>query len=244
MSARTLLMASALAAGATSAAGATVTINSVRGDWRTPVGGENVTGVGTKELRWGFPAESENSGFGFDGGAPPKLGPEAEDTPFTLGTFTHFNNPVYGVPMRRAQLRVVFDVTITADDGTEVRRQDFTSYYRFNILETPNEDAVCPNGGANGKGLNVNGCADRVRAELNRRVSDSVAVGGEELFLVVSGFKVGDRRLTEFWTREHATTEAELRGELTSAPAPAPLPAAGWLLLGGLGALGALRRRG
>ena len=66
-------------------------ISSISGEWINPVGGLNLTGVGTSTMTWGdgvFP----DSGYSFAAGANITSVPLA--TPLFLGLFTHHNEPI------------------------------------------------------------------------------------------------------------------------------------------------------
>jgi opacity protein-like surface antigen len=96
---RLALLATALALGlATSTAHAVeVTIDSVTGTWSNVTGTPVfLNGVGTKQINWGIPVDGGQSGYRFDGVAPPSSGPFGTGTSFDLGTFTHFNQPIQG----------------------------------------------------------------------------------------------------------------------------------------------------
>src|SRR5690242_4623046 len=71
----------------------TVTVTSVAGTWSNVIGGTNVhiTGVDPTTLSWGT---GGTSSYVFDGSAPPPQGPYAPGSSFTLGTFTHNNQPI------------------------------------------------------------------------------------------------------------------------------------------------------
>ncbi|MDB9377527.1 THxN family PEP-CTERM protein, partial [Nodularia sphaerocarpa] len=119
---------SLLLANAIPAVAANLTLNSVTGSWTNPIGGGGtVNGVGTNEIRWGTPAlfASEQSGFKFDGAAPPSASISTENN-FLLGTFTHFNFPVNGGAN-------AVDLDVSLNIGSI---QNFK--YTFNIQETSN----------------------------------------------------------------------------------------------------------
>jgi hypothetical protein len=123
---------SLLAGSSIPAFAATLTLNSVTGAWTDAIGGAGtVTGIGTNELRWGTPVPStgQKSGFRFDGAAPPSLTIET-DTPFLLGTFTHFNFPLAtNTAILSADLGVTLDIENTLQ----------TLNYTFSLEETPNQ---------------------------------------------------------------------------------------------------------
>jgi hypothetical protein len=119
----------------------------------------------------------------------------------------------------------------------------FTTAYDFSLLETPNLSDPCANGEANYGALNVNGCADRVRLLKNDALNTSFVHDGKVYSFSLLGFDSGD----EFWTIENRNNSTYLKaifnvtGDLEKPPV-VPLPAAGWLLVGALGGLVALRR--
>ena len=78
-----------------------ITINSVGADWTEVVGGAETVNFfntddieGNEEIRWGTPAETEQSGYRFDSAAPPAFTVETGEV-FTLGDFTHTNQPIW-----------------------------------------------------------------------------------------------------------------------------------------------------
>jgi hypothetical protein len=234
-----LTTAAVLMAGAAFAA-PTVTINSVTGKWTSLTGGAGISGLNTNSVKWGLPTTNPQSGYQFVGVAPPPQGPYLEDVPFNLGTFTHFNNPINaGSSITQAILEVTFDLTFNAGQVDETNLPTFMSTYLFNHDETPNGDNPCKYGGANGQGVNINGCADKVTPVINPDLSDSIEIGGLIYYLSVAGFDVG----SSFLTVEGKDNVATLKGVFTTKPAVIPLPAAAWLLLAGIGGLGLASRR-
>lgn len=237
---KTLLAGSAAAlvlAGAAQAG--TISITSVTGQWTSITGGSNTTPLGGSSISWGNSTGFGQSGYDFVGIAPPTVAGLPPDTVFDLGTFTHRNNPIEaGTSITAATLKVLFDFVIDSDPLTVIQR---SSTFVFKHNETDNGADPCANGGANYVGVNINGCADNVDPATNPNFSESFDVDGVTYLLDVTGFDIG----SSFWTVEQATNTATIRARFTekSNVAPIPLPAAGWLLVAGLGGLGALSRR-
>lgn len=212
---------------------AAITVDSVTGVW-TDVDPDApaVTGEGTNVISWGTPATSlGQSGYTFVGNAPPPF-PVSVGTGFNLGDFTHRNNPIFGSSLDTAELTVTTNLTI---DGTS---QGIESVFEFEHLETNNNSTTCADGGANGIGVNVNGCADRVTFSINVGSSESFMIGGTEFFVDITGFETGSGLATEFWTVEEADNLATLRGVITSRPGEIPVPATFALLGLGIASLG------
>lgn len=252
-----LCTASALTIAAASAQAATVQMNvtNVVGKWTAWTDGKSVTttatGANPAELRWG--KGDKKSGYDFTGLAP--SGPHAEGEDFNLGIFKHLNYPIdAGSSITGATLEVSYSVYVDGDTST---LQSYTSVFEFKHWETDNgskdwwgnwsNPTTCANGKKNGSGVNESGCADRVTAKLNAGLSDAIKTENGKYYLTVSGFSYSGEEMDEFWTKENATNSATLKASFTHErnvqPAPVPLPAAGFLLLGGLGALGAASRR-
>jgi len=61
------------------------------GVWTGTSGGDNVTGIGTNEVRWGGIILSQKSGLRFDGTGEKTF---EVDENFQVGTLTHFNNNI------------------------------------------------------------------------------------------------------------------------------------------------------
>ena len=234
----------ALALVTTGASAATLTITSITGLWENDVPDEGVAGEGTQEITWGEPFGQPNpSAYRFDGATTPIIDAEA-DTEIALGTFTHFNRPIITEDFLRT---VDLEVSI----GIDGLDRPITTVFSFEHNETdnrllgdfgdPDPSATCENGERNTTGINVNGCADRVVATRNDAASETFVIDNIIYAFDITGFRVGGETLTEFWTEEHKDNEAVLVGTFRQIGV-IPLPAAGWLLLAGLGGLAGLRR--
>src|SRR6056297_219386 len=233
------------------ASAATVSVTNVYGAWNSagPSSAYEIecdTNADRTQVWWGkAPSGGQKSGYEFDSVATPF--PAVDGPEFLLGTFTHFNNPIYTYPgqgsttaITEAQLQIDFDVMI----GTE--SLSLRQIYTFNHDETPNQGSggQCAYEGAPGSGVNVNGCADRVTAVLNEGGSDEFVVDGKKYTFELSGLGYNGGVFDFFDTVEGETNIATLVGsyrveDLT----PVPLPAAGWMLLAGVGGLVAMKRR-
>ena len=174
----------------------------------------------------------------FDG--PKSLPSEEIDAEeiFSLGTFTHFNNPIpSGTSITQAILTLSYSITF--GDGVDEFDGIYSSQFTFLHDETPNvgpsNGSSCGNGGS-GEPANSPPCADKVTAFLNPGNSDSFQVGDLIYFLAIDGFTIpGGAPLTSFLTTEGLSNGAQLNGVFTTAPNVIPLPAAGFLLLGAHG---------
>ncbi len=252
-----LATAAAIAFGGVSAAvAATLDVSSVNGSWTGLVSGPNqnptnVTGLGTNSVSWGTPHVSsrtgKQSGYSFVGAASGQI---ESDTDFDLGTFTHNNFVINaGTSIAGAGLGLVVNMVIGG-----VNRA-MTAAFNFDHDETLNRgeaNGLCKNGGANSAGVNINGCADRVKILDNTGQQDAFEINGFLYILEITGFIQNGQAFTEFWTTEDGVNEAILRARFTLVgavdpidppPSPVPLPAAGWMVLTGLGALVAARAR-
>lgn len=235
---------------------AVVRFDSIVGTWQnaTPSGiaSYNQNGTASPEVRWGTPSGQPNkSGYDFDAVTTPlsvTLPPNPTGA-FDLGTFTHLNYPIAsGTSITGIQLKLTAGISISNDGITYVPQGLFDFTYDFEHWETPNGADPCANGGAQGSGVNANGCADRVTFKTNLASTQFFTVGSEEYAVRILGFQeAGGNPMSAFWTMENKSNVATLKADIASRSiieqgVPEPMTLA--LFGTGLAALGlALRRR-
>jgi hypothetical protein len=239
----TALMAAAVGLSAIPATAATVTFSNIRATWFDVVGGTNInfTGNGTANasVRWGDPATAAGqSGYDFEAIGIPALtvNPPAGSDVTNIGIFRHVNQPIF-TSITGIKLEFVTDILV---DGNPFN--DVTFIYTFTHDETPNGADPCAYGPANGTGVNVNGCADRVIVNFNVQ-SDFFQVDGFDYALDTVGFLVGGNPATSFLTAEQAVNEAFIRGRLVLYSEAIPEPATWAMLITGFGLVGSAMRR-
>lgn len=113
--------------------------------------------------------------------------------------------------------------------------------FHFDHSETPNGADPCANGGANGVGVNISGCADIVTIS-SVSLDQLINVGGDLYFFNLLGFSI-DNGLTfsdEFQSEEAASNTAQLYGRVTTQRVTEPFTLS--LLGAGLAAVAARRR--
>jgi hypothetical protein len=230
----------------------TLTIQNITGAWSMPTlnpasGTATIAGDDTAAptIRWGDPRPAggnRQSGYDFNAVAGPidVILPPTPSDDFELGTFTHLNYTIGRPFLTSVVLSVTAEILI---NGVSQGEREFD----FNVqhTETPNANDPCPFGGDNGQGVNVSGCADRVRISI-ANTTETFIVAGEKLTLNILGFQVGGNFTTDFLTVENQANVATLLANVTVAPFEIPVPTPMSLALfatGLFGLAGVARRR-
>lgn len=233
--------AAVLLSGAANAA--VVSLSGMTAEWYdgNPSGNVSYSGQNSvaPKARWGDPATNAGqSGYNFDIANQP-INFTVPPTPAAtqvIGTFTHINQPIYaGSSITDIKLQLSATVTVKVD-GNVVSASPLLFNYSFNHWETGNSDEPCADGGTDGVGVNINGCADRVIATWLPS-SNSFKIGDEDFTLNVFGFSTdiaGTNPFVSFWTKEDANNSAFLVANVTytkdagvppdEIPEPATLP--------------------
>ena len=227
---------------------ATINLSAVNGAWnsiKALPGTTNVTGLNTSSVSWGTPVgQPLQSGYDFSAAA---TGDHDVGVDFDLGTFTHRNQPIaVGTSIQGAGLGLVLNVVIGGVN------QAIKTAFNFSHDETVNQPGGACANGANNVGVNVNGCADHVTILNNASSAEAFEIDGLKYILEITGFITGGALFTDFWTTEKANNSAVLRARFKlvggsgggggGQPSPVPLPAAGWMILTGLGAIAAAKK--
>jgi hypothetical protein len=232
---------------------ATLIINPITATWSNVVGGTGVTfsGNGTADagVRWGDPATGAGkSGYQFTAAAVPLVTNFVVDgagSSFNLGAFRHINQPIFaGSSITGARLTVTYGIEVASNNlGTR------NAVFDFSHWETDNGASPCADGGANGVGVNVNGCADRVIFSLNSAASSFFTIDDIDYTLNLTSFEVGGNPVSQFWTVEGADNRAFLLGNISARSVvdpgggAVPEPASWAMMLMGFGAVGLTTRR-
>ncbi|MCV6592762.1 MAG: VPLPA-CTERM sorting domain-containing protein [Silicimonas sp.] len=187
---------------------------------------------GTADVNWGKTSclsctDFDNlwsfDGIGSDGGQG--WSANAGDV-FSFGNFTYRNGSVNGHDFEGADL----DVTLQIMSPIGLNQ---TFDFEFDVVNTPN---------TSGNPVTDGDTADIIGSVSNQ----SFMYGGNEYTLELIGFSqdVGTTPTTGFNSPEGSTSSAALYGRINQVdnPPEVPLPAAGWLLVAGMGGLAGLRR--
>ena len=271
MKQKTFLGATAIAMSIGPAAmAATVSIDQIGAVWQNPVfdnpstaniidngnndptdGGETVT------IFWGDPAgdgdqasPTGQSGYAFN---PEDVSFNAPaNVPQRLGTFTHFNRPIFAANINRPDAGSLETVDLLFHfAGTPVSPElgsqtSFGAVFNFSHNETTNTLNGLPNIGVCDDDLQETGtpCDDVVTVSAVGGASETVTVGDTNYIFTLLGFSEdgSDGSFSNiFTTEEGLDSSRDLWFEYEVNVIP--LPAAGWLLLAGIGGLAAVGRR-
>ncbi|KPF73290.1 hypothetical protein IP88_09485 [alpha proteobacterium AAP81b] len=255
---KSLVLGSAVALLATAAPAAAVTFSFLATE-ATWVGGTlnnggaptiNTINNTTSQVSWGRPAPGGQrssylvSANVFDPVEVTEGNPSAE---FVFANFTHNNFPIFAPWLTNVQLSIKGDVRIN-----NVLVGNKTFLIDFFHDETFNNPNPCKYGGANGVGINVNGCADRVVNVFNSG-SDVFLVGNTIYSIETFQFRIGGFDAPVFDTVERQVNNAQLLGRVNivaNIPVIPPIfglgvpePATWAMLIAGFGLTGALQRR-
>ena len=214
-----LLLCAMVAFAANPANAAQITYVSVTGNWHDPT--DNVpgtqaadpvitNGVPTSIIRWGTTSGTPQSGYDYTTTTPPPVTLPGTGPLFPLGTFTHRNFEV-GDPSLTS---VLLDVVLVLDvDGVSTGPLTFT--FRFDHVETPNNQNPCPYPTPVGEG-----CTDRVTIVSSAQPT-TFQVDGIDYTLSMGFQDSSGNPVSEFITREGGTLNTSgLIGQFTLAPIP------------------------
>ena len=123
------------------------------GDCTSPTG---VSVVNNKSLRWGSGSSGQS---GLDISNSPSSANVLTNGPAVPNvSITHLNRPINGLTLSSLIIDSILTLTPVTPSGAGLPAALVT--FPVNYLETPNGDNPCADGGANGIGVNINGCAD------------------------------------------------------------------------------------
>ncbi|WP_372922577.1 THxN family PEP-CTERM protein [Roseovarius sp.] len=219
---------------------ATLDFASLKAAWVSPSGGNVISnntnptpveGTTTASINWGGDTLGV-SGYDFTFDSDPVPSPAVDvDTPFTLGEFVHRNQTITSnTAIDTVNLQLSGDIRL--DEGVS-KAAMFN--FLFSHTETPNNATPC-------EFEDSPPCGDGVTISM-LNTTDTFNVDSVAYTLTLNGFipEGGTEPDTFFFSAENANNSATLQGEFTSTVIP--LPAAGWMLLAGIGGLAAMRRR-
>lgn len=232
---------------------AAATITSISGTWQDPTPDgvhnlniDNAVDGSETQISWGIPTESgEQSSFTAEWSGPQEIEiVPGETSTFEVGVFTHDNNIIKFTDWDLRAISSV-ELNVTMELLIDSEEYSFNQTFTFLFDETLNyPDGECTYGGFADDALNPDGCRDRVVFVENENVSEVLIVNGMAYSIEITGFMVEDDLVSFFLTEENKANQAKIVGRLVVEDIPqTPLPAAGWLLIAGFGALAAVSRK-
>ena len=180
---------------------ATLTVDALDAMWTATNGGLNISGLGTEEVRWGTPpiVNDPNSGLRFD--VIPTPTNVETNTPFAMGTLTHFNFPVFDAA---SGATLGLDMTITNGNTENVM-------FMFDLVidETPNIIGNCAP-----FQQSATPCDDKITFP-NMISAETIVINGIEYSVELLGFGSSPNNLTdEFITEEGQQSSTTLFAQL------------------------------
>jgi len=177
-------------------------ITAVTAQWTAVSGGTAITGINTDEVRWGIPVSgTSKSGLKFVPiGTPTSV---ATNTPFELGTLTHFNFPIF-VGASGATLGI--DMTVTNGNTDNAM---FT--FSFAIDETTNSTPCGPDQ------VSATPCDDIIT--FPGAISpQTITIDGIDYNLTLLGFgPTSNNLINKFVTEERKSSNTKLFAQLVPA---------------------------
>lgn len=229
------------------------------GDCTSPTG---VTVVDPQSLRWGTDLGSGLSGLDISN-SPSSTNVSTNGAAVDNVAITHLNRPITGTTLKSLDILSTLILTPVAPPDASLPSATIT--FKVHYLETPNGDSPCADGGANGTGVNVNGCADIYVTDINslnfKFNYDLDGSGGplqnQEYFISFFESTNGLNALSSaacaaagvsapclgFETPEGADTTVHFAALITTTPVSIKVPEPSTLLLGSLGIAGLARIR-
>jgi hypothetical protein len=116
-----------------------------------------VTAVTNQRLRWGIDLGSGQSGLDITG-SPSIQNVATNGAAVPNVSVTHLNNPIQAPTLRSVDILSTLTLTPFSPSGGVLPSSTVT--FGVDFLETSNGANPCADGGANGVGVNSNGCAD------------------------------------------------------------------------------------
>jgi hypothetical protein len=225
------------------------------GDCTSPTG---VTVINDKTLRWG---DSAQSGLNITD-SPSQTTVETNGPAVGNVSVTHLNQPITGTTL--SSVDILSTLTLTPSDPLGSGLAPATITFKINFAETPNGADPCADGGANGAGVNENGCADIFVIDQNSLnfpffydLDGAGVLPNQQYFISFFELTGGLIPLPVaactaasatspclgFRTPEDADTTFQFAALITTEPVSIPEPGALALMGLGIGLMGLLHRR-